>query len=499
MDVVGQNDEVRKHPKGFYVISFIEIWERFGYGGLHTVLALFLTKNLGMSDAQSFTIYGTFVALVYAFMSVGGYIGDKVLGTQRTIILGAATLMLGYFIMGLAGANITLIYAALAIVAVGNGLFKANPSSLLSKIYLKDDPRLDGAFTIYYMAINVGFLISMIAIPYLGGKYGATFGFYICGGGVLLAIATFIAFQRLVKGFDSPVGLEPINIKNLLLVAVGIIITVIVSTFMLQNITVVRYVLLAVGITVVGIFMREIFKSQGNERNRLIAAFILILEAIVFYTLSEQMPMSLNFFAIRNVEHAILGIPVGNPQSFQALNPFFIMLLSPLLAWAYTYFGKQGRDLSIATKFAIGMICCSFSFLILPYGAKFANAQGIVSSNWLLANYFFSSLGELLISGLGLAMVAKLVPQRIVGFVMGSWFLSISAAGVIGGWVASLTAAPKGITDPLQTLPVYSNVFLQIGVVVGIVALIMLVTAPKIKHLIEKEQEVKSEGSVSEE
>ena len=490
MDIAEQNNEVRKHPKGFYLIAFIEIWERFGYGGLHTVLALFLTRNLGLTDAQSFSIYGTFVALVFAFMSVGGYIGDKVLGTQRTIILGAATLMVGYFIMGLASSDITLIYAALAIVAVGNGLFKANPSSLLSKLYSKDDPRIDGAFTMYYMAINIGFLISMIAIPYLGARYGATFGFYICGGGVLLAIASFLAFRKLVNGFDSPVGLEPMQYKKLLMVAVGIIITVAVSTFMLQNIKVVRFLLLLVGIAVVGIFFKEIFKSSGNERNRLIAAFILILEAIAFYTLSQQMPMSLNFFAIRNVEHTILGIPVANPQSFQALNPFFIMLLSPILAWMYTYLGKQGRDLSIATKFAVGMVCCSFSFLILTLGAKFANAQGIVSANWLVANYFFSSLGELLISGLGLAMVAKLVPQRIVGFVMGSWFLSISAAGIIGGWVASLTAAPKGITDPLQTLPVYSNVFFEIGVAAGIVALLMLITAPKIKHLIENTEDV---------
>jgi POT family proton-dependent oligopeptide transporter len=476
-----------KQPPAFNMIFFLELWERFGYYGLQAVLASFFVKSLGMSDAESFTVFGAFSAMVYGFVSIGGYIGDKILGTKRTILLGALTLMLGYFIMGLAGTEKSLVYLALAFVAVGNGLFKANPSSLLSKLYEKDDPRLDGAFTLYYMSVNVGSFISMILVPYLGGRYGLSVGFNTCAIGLVFAIANFIMFRKLVKGIDSPAGLQPLHYGKLIAVLVGEAITIGLAAWMLTNLVVAHWLLLIVGLTVFGIFFVEMFKSHGSERSKMVAAFILMIQAIVFFTLYQQMPTSLNFFAIKNVEHQILGFKIADPEMFQALNPFWIMIASPVLAYFYSKFGRQGKDLSMPGKFAVGMILCAISFLSLPLGANFANAQGIVSVWWLIASYFFQSVGELLISGLGLAMVAKLVPQRMVGFIMGAWFLTTSISGVIGGWVATLTAAPKGVTDPLQTLPIYSKVFLQIGEVTAVIAVIMVLTVPLLRRLIEKE------------
>ncbi|GAB6181843.1 dipeptide/tripeptide permease DtpA [Desulfotomaculum defluvii] len=474
-----------KQPRPFYMIFFLEMWERFGYYGLQAVLATFFVKSLGMSDAESFTIFGAFSAMVYGFVAIGGFIGDKVLGTKRTIVLGAITMMLGYILIGMATFDKSLVYISLALVAVGNGLFKANPSSLLSKLYAKDDPRLDGAFTLYYMSVNIGSFISMILVPVLGGKYGLSVGFYVCAAGLFLSLSSFFFFRKLVDGIDSPAGLAPLNIRNLALVLVGEVALIGFSTYMLQNLTVAHWLLLLVGITVFAIFFKEIFKSQEHERSKMIAAVILMVQAVVFFTLYQQMPTSLNFFAIKNVEHSLLGINIPNPEVFQSLNPFWIVLASPIIAYLYSVLGKQGRDLSMPGKFALGMVLCAISFLILPLGANFANSQGIVSVWWLVASYGFQSIGELLISGLGLAMVAKLVPQRMVGFVMGAWFLTTAAAGVIGGWVASLTAAPEGVTDPLQTLPIYSKVFLQIGEVTAVVAVIMILTVPILRRMIE--------------
>ncbi|ABO49163.1 amino acid/peptide transporter [Desulforamulus reducens MI-1] len=479
------NSSSLKQPRPFYMIFFLEMWERFGFYGLQAVLATFFVKSLGMSDAESFTIFGAFSAMVYGFVAIGGFIGDKVLGTKRTIVLGAFTMMIGYILIGMATLDKSLVYIALAFVAVGNGLFKANPSSLLSKLYEKDDPRLDGAFTLYYMSVNIGSFISMILVPILGGKFGLSVGFYVCAAGLMLSLASFIFFRQLVEGIDSPAGLAPIHYRNFSLVLLGEAVLIGFSTYMLQNLTVAHWLLLLVGIGVISIFFKEIFKSQGIERSKMIAAVILMVQAVVFFTLYQQMPTSLNFFAIKNVEHSILGIAVSNPETFQALNPFWIVVASPLFAYLYAYFGKQGRDLSMPGKFALGMVLCAISFLILPLGTKFANSQGIVSVWWLVASYGFQSVGELLISGLGLSMVAKLVPQRMVGFVMGAWFLTTAASGVIGGWVATLTAAPKGVTDPLQTLPIYSKVFLQIGEVTAVVAVIMIITVPILRRMIE--------------
>lgn len=484
-------------PRSFYMIFFLELWERFGYYGLQAVLASFFVKSLGMEDAESFVIFGAFSAMVYGFIAIGGYIGDKVLGTQRTIILGALTMMTGYFLMGTAGTDKMMVYVALAFVAVGNGLFKANPASLLSKIYDHNDPRLDGAFTLYYMSVNIGSFFSMILIPILGGKYGLNIGFYLCAIGLIVAVTNFIFFRHLVKSIDSPVGLLPMNYKKLALVIVGVLATITMATWMLTNLQVAHWTLLIVGASVFAIFIKEIIKSKGSERSKMTVALILMIEAIVFFTLYQQMPTSLNFFAIKNVEHSLLGMTITDPETFQALNPFWIMIVSPLFAYLYSFYGSQGRDLSMPGKFATGMVLCAISFLILPLGAHFANPQGLVSAWWLVGSYFFQSVGELLISGLGLAMVAKLVPQRMIGFTMGAYFLTTAVAGVVGGWVAALTAAPKGVTDPLQTLPIYSKVFLQIGEITSVIAIIMVITVPVLCRMINKEdgQETKAKAS----
>lgn len=369
-----------KQPKAFYLIFSIELWERFGYYGLQGIMAVYLVKQLGMSEADSITLFSSFSALVYGLVAIGGWLGDKVLGTKRVIMLGAIVLAIGYALVAWSGHDAGIVYMGMAAIAVGNGLFKANPSSLLSTCYEKNDPR---------MALGV--------------------------------------------------------------VAFGIVV----------------------------IFGKEAFAMKGAARRKMIVAFILMLEAIIFFVLYSQMPTSLNFFAIRNVEHSILGLAV-EPEQYQALNPFWIIIGSPILAAIYN---KMGDTLPMPTKFAIGMVMCSGAFLILPLGAKFASDAGIVSVSWLVASYGLQSIGELMISGLGLAMVAQLVPQRLMGFIMGSWFLTTAGANLIGGYVAGMMAVPDNVTDPLMSLEVYGRVFLQIGVATAIIAVLMLLTAPKLHRM----------------
>jgi POT family proton-dependent oligopeptide transporter len=225
----------------------------------------------------------------------------------------------------------------------------------------------------------------------------------------------------------------------------------------------------------------------------MIVAFILMLEAIIFFVLYSQMPTSLNFFAIRNVEHSILGIAF-EPEQYQALNPFWIIIGSPILAAIYN---KMGDTLPMPTKFAAGMVLCSGAFLVLPLGAKFATDAGIVSVNWLIICYALQSIGELMISGLGLAMVAQLVPQRLMGFIMGSWFLTTAGANLIGGYVASMMAVPENVTDPVMSLEVYSRVFMQIGVATAVVAVLMLLTAPKLNRMTQDDPTPAADGKAA--
>ena len=489
---------VESHPvnrkKAFNMLFFIEFWERFGYYGLQAVLAGFFVKSLGMEDAESFVVFGAFSAMVYGYVSLGGFLGDKILGTQRTITLGAVVLMIGYAMMALAGADKTMVFLALGAIACGNGIFKANPSSLLSKLYEGDEKDLDSAFTMYYMAVNIGSFLSMLLVPIIGAQYGLSLGFMICAMGLILAIGGFLGFRYLVRGIDSPAGAEPLTMKKIVLTLIGVVVMTVFSSWLLSHLSVAHWLLFVIGVLVYGVFFKMIIQAKGAERSHMAAAMILIVEAIIFFTLYQQMPTSLNFFAIKNVEHSVLGIAIPNAEVFQTLNPFWIMLASPVLAWAYSHFGSEGKDLSMPAKFALGMLLTAASFLVVGFSANFANEAGIVSAWWLIGSYFLSSIGELLISGLGLSMISKLVPQKLIGFLMGAWFLTTSIAAILGGWVATLTTVSKDVVDPLQTLPVYSEVFTQIGLVTLGVTIIMALTVPMLNRLINKTDEEAFEG-----
>lgn len=197
------------------------------------------------------------------------------------------------------------------------------------------------------------------------------------------------------------------------------------------------------------------------------------------------MPTSLNLFAVHNVTPTLLGISI-DPQSFQALNPIWIITLSPVLAMLYGRLHQQGISFPVPYKFATGMLCCGVSFGLLFFARYFHDTSGVVSSWWLIASYFFQSTGELLVSALGVAMVAELVPNSIAGFVMGMWFLTSAIAGFIGATVASYTSLPENLTPGIESLMIYTKVFAWIGLVTLAIGLLMLITSPQLSRYIKR-------------
>jgi POT family proton-dependent oligopeptide transporter len=473
-----------KQPKAFYLIFSIEFWERFGFYGMQAILTVYLVKILGMNESASFVLFGAFSALIYGFVAAGGWIGDKVIGTKRAITLGAIILTVGYVLLGISTTaghlgGPTLIYIAMGFITVGNGLFKANPSSLLAKIYDKHDPRLDGAFTMYYMAINIGSLISMILTPMVAQKAGYGMAFGVSAIGLAITVINFLACLNMLKSVGSPADLQPVSKRSFMAVTLGAVVASFICSYLLQNLSLAHGILVVAGLVILFFYFREAVVISGLERQKMIVAFILMLQGIVFFVLYFQMPTSLNFFAIHNVSHDILGFHV-EPEQFQALNPFWIMIASPILAMLYS---KVGDRLSMPFKFAGGMALCALSFLVLSWGTSFANEQGIINSNWLIASYLFQSIGELLVSGLGLAMVAQLVPQRMMGFAMGMWFLTSATAAVVAGWVASFTAVPADITSAQASLAIYGDVFGKIGYATAAITVLTFLIAPKLTRI----------------
>ena len=211
-----------KQPRAFYLIFSIELWERFGYYGLQGIMAVYLVKQLGMSEADSITLFSSFSALVYGLVAIGGWLGDKVLGTKRVIMLGAIVLAIGYGLVAWSGHDAAVVYMGMATIAVGNGLFKANPSSLLSTCYNKDDPRLDGAFTMYYMSINIGSFFSMLATPWLAAKFGWSIAFSLSFVGMLITLVNFMFCKKWVKNYGSKPDFAPVHFGKLLATIVGV-------------------------------------------------------------------------------------------------------------------------------------------------------------------------------------------------------------------------------------------------------------------------------------
>lgn len=472
--------------KPFTLIFCIEMWERFGFYGMQALMVVFMITKLNFGDTQASLTWGAFAALVYAFISVGGFIGDKLLGTKRTMLLGAIVLAIGYALLAY-NPDVTLYYAMGTIIA-GNMLFKANPSSLVSKLYRADDHRIDSAFTMYYMSINVGSFISMILCPIVQERWGYSPAFLVCSIGLILAIGAYLVFGRVLSGIGSDPDSKPMNYRNFFCVIIGVIVLVLACATLLKHLQITNILLTLALLATFGILIKFIiFAKDRSERTNYIVCFVLIVEAIVFFILYQQMPTSLNLFAIRNTDHNLIGLTI-NPVTYQSLNPFWIMVGSPLLAIIYNILGKKGKDFAIPTKFAFGMLLCSLGFLVLPFAAKFfANESHLISGNWMIITYGFQSIGELFISGLGLAMITKLVPQKVMGFMMGAWFMASAVAMALGGYVATFASVPKGdIGDTALSLSLYSGLFLKLGLATLVICIIMFIFAPKLKRFMNE-------------
>jgi POT family proton-dependent oligopeptide transporter len=241
---------------------------------------------------------------------------------------------------------------------------------------------------------------------------------------------------------------------------------VFVVAFVVQHKAITDYTMALAGLVVLGIFAWMITTGSSGERAGLLAALVLMVETLLFFIFYGQMSTSLTLFALRNVDldQHLFGMTLWtwSPGQYQALNPIWIMLLSPLLAWAYTHFGKTGRDLPIAAKFAVGFVVVALGFFIFGISGMTA-VDGKVSSWYMIWGYGFYSLGELLVSGLGLAVMARYVPARMGGFMMGAYFVATGISQYVASIVANLAAIPENLTDPLESLSIYTKLFNQLG------------------------------------
>lgn len=476
-------------PPAFQMIFMVEMWERFGFYTVQGILTLYFIRFLGYSDLQSYETFGAFSALVYGLVVIGGILGDKLLGTKRTIVLGLITLVAGY--MALAITDKEHVFLALGLICVGNGIFKANPSSLLSKCYEENDSRLHSGFTLYYMSINLGSMVALVAGPFIASRYGYFYAYFLSAMGLLLGLLNYGMQRSFVSKINTEADKRYISPAQWIFLLLCIVLLTECCAYLLQHVMVAKNLLTI--ITVLAVFYYFVFMRREHHAAsmKMFVAFILMLEAIIFFTLYQQMPTSLNLFAVNNVDPHFLGFII-DPQSYQALNPIWIVAMSPVLAFCYNLLSAKGIRITVPHKFALGMTLAGLSFLLLFFARYFATESGVVSSSWLITSYWFQSVGELLVSALGVAMVAELVPPRIVGFVMGMWFLTTSVSGFVGAKVASYTALPAHIKPGMESLLIYTQVFAYIGLVTLFLALCMWLLAPALNRFIHPNKSLKT-------
>lgn len=429
------------HPKGLFLLFGTEMWERFSYYGMRAILVLYLiatveTGGFGWTKADALGLYGTFTMAVYLTPVLGGWLADNILGQRKSIIIGGLTMALGHFALGtphhlIAGHEETLFYVGLALLCIGNGLFKPNISTLVGDLYDEGDVRRDRAFTIFYMGINIGAFIAPLVIGYVGEKINWQLGFIFAGAGMIISVLMQLT---LAQRYLGDMGKEPSAMR-------------------------------VEGDSDVAAKSKPL---TAVERDRARVILIMSVISIVFWTGYEQAGGLLNIYAKDFTDLNVMGFEM--PASWlQSVSAIFVVIFAPIFAAFWTKL--DSKEPSSPKKFAFGLLFLGIAFLFMV-GATLVQGGDTsvkVSVLWLIFTYLFLVFGELCLSPIGLSLVSKLAPAKFLSLLMGAWFLCTAAAnkiaGVIGGFIG------EGAQQVNNALAIFSGLAIS-GFIAGIIVFV---------------------------
>jgi len=500
-----KHKELFGHPVGLFILFLTEMWERFSFYGMKALLLFYLTRYHLFTDTDGYLLLGSYAALVYAMPVLGGHIADKYIGFRKAITFGAILLVLGHLGMAYEGHAATMVdgvvrqdtlalqvfYFSLALIVMGVGFLKSNISSIVGELYPTNDPRRDSGFTLFYMGINVGALLATIICVYLGEEYGWGYGFGAAGIGMFLGLIVFILGRPYLEDKGEPTNPEIIKQKKYgLKIEHWIYVLSILGTFvvwqMIQSHSIVQAILMIAG---AGSLIYIIYYAAKHldkvARDRLIALTILILFTIIFWALFEQAYMSLNLFAERIIELNVFGFEL-KPGWFLGLNAFFIIALAIPFARLWVWLDKRNLNPNTSYKFAYALILVGLGFGALVLGGKISGEAGKVASYWLVLAYLLHTCGELSLSPIGLSVVTKLSPQKILGFMMGVWFLATASSEFIAAKISDLASVDQldrgnFITTKAAYIDLYEYLFYA-GIIGGIILILLTPLIKKLMH-----------------
>ena len=456
--IIPEFKQIMGHPSPLWMLFMTEFWERFAFYGIRWALVLYIVTQFyggsSFGEADANLTYGSYLALVYAGAVFGGYVADKVIGYQRSILLGAVFMATGLFMITMPNPDIFKL--GLATIIVGNGMFKPNISTMVGKLYALNDTRRDSGFTIFYMGINMGAFFAPILTQYLAQKVFNTgdtpaykIVFFAAGIGMLISLVWFYFGRATLKGIGAPEG-EAKNPMRVVFVAIGAVLVIPVMYFLLKaganNLQIVLMVLFAV---LAAMLMIEGIKDGAIARDKTIAMMIIFVFNIMFWAFFEQAGSSFTFLAEKVVNRVgALGMDVFPTAYFQSVNSVAVIACAPIIAWVWVALGRRNVNPSIPRKFGLGILFNAAAFGLLMYTLTYLVDPTInkVPFWTLFAVYWIQSVGELCLSPIGLSMVTKLAPVRLVGLGMGGWFLSTGIGNNLSGIVAALISGDTGMS-----------------------------------------------------
>ena len=463
-------------PLGIATLFLTELWERFTYYGIQSLLILFMVApaasgGLGLGDKASASVYGLYVGSTYLFGLLGGWIADRLAGAQRTVVAGGILIALGNTLLALGTTSI--FFVGLLVIATGVGLLKPNVSALVAALYPEGGARRDAGFSIFYMGINTGGFLGPVIVPVIATAFGWRCGFGVTAAGMTAGVVTFLYMRRFLGGAGLAVApaqrasWTPILVLTALLTA-AVLLTVSgavhTDAALLASGASWVFALLAVGYFAYLLFFAGL---DPAERRRVLVMVALFAGSVTFWAGYFQQGATFNLFAARYTDMDLFGWNAP-PGILQAMNSLFVIILAGLFAALWLALGRRQRDPPAAAKFGVALLLLGLGFLVMYVASLRVLAGHQVLSTWLICTYFLHVSGEMFLSPVGLSNMSKLVPPRFVGQAMGMWFLSLALGGNLTGQLTGQYDASH-----LESLPALFLKIFWYGVIAGIVMLLL--------------------------
>ena len=478
-----------KHPKQLYLLFFAEMWERFSFYGMKALLIAYMVSQLHYDDPKAYAILGSYAALVYTMPMFGGFIADRFIGYQRSVLFGGILMTLGHFILALP--NDWSFFYGMAFIICGNGFFKPNISSLVGTLYSENDPRRDSGFSIFYMGINIGAAIGGFLCAYVGTKINWHYGFGLAGIFMALGLIVFLIGKKTLGDKGLPPNREALKkpvfafIKPEHLIYGGTLLIVPLVVTLFHQYHLMDYIMFGLGLIALIYILSIGMKMEKAAKLKLFAALIMIIFSIVFWAVYEQNAGSMNLLAERNAKMVLFGIDLPELSVNNFLPPGWVIVLTLIIAPLWPWLNKRGKEPSTPMKFALSFIFLGAGFCIFYLGCLANQSTGIVPLWPFVFGYMFIILGELCISPIGLSMVTKLSPAKMVSLMMGIWFFASAIGEFLAGKIGSMMSVPEDIlakNDPTLSLPYYADVIIKIGIASIVIGVLLIFTVPFLKR-----------------